>query len=725
MKSIKSTYLLCAAIPAIALCGATPSYAQNASAQNASSEGGLGEIVVTAQKRSENLQNVPIAITALQGDAAQKLGLTNTSDLAFSTPGLVMHRGTNVLLPSLRGITQTNAAAGDESPIAIYVDNVYYASMSAGMLSFNNIERIEVLKGPQGTLFGRNAVGGVIQIITRKPSEDPSVEAHAGYGNYQTYQADFYGTTGLAKGVATDLAVYFRRQEDGFGTNLTTGNDTFRSRDFAIRNKWLLTPGDRTDITIAADYSNSAGTTGLAKDALPGTTKRFPPLNAHVGGFYDLQDGFDAVSVLKQWGVSADIQQDFDFARFVSISSYRETQPHFHYDLDSSAPNFTSLFANYGTRQITQEFQLVSPLGSPISWIVGAFYLNNRADSDILTNGTNVPTGLRRALATITARSLAGFGEVTVPLGESTHVTGGLRYTFDRQHIVGSTANATTLTPADQTANFKRLTWRLSIDHRFTQDLMVYASYNRGFKAGVYNANAPGDPAINPSVLDAYQVGFKSEWLDGHMRLNGSAYWYDYKGIQLQRVVGPVTQLLNAAAGRIKGADLDLEIIPVEHLRVSGSVAYTDAKYTDFPNAEMAVLRVNPLTRLPTGGFDRAPTDATGNRMIYTPKWSWSTNALYDIPTEVGTFDLAGNLYYNGGYFPDSGNQFFQKSYYLVNASLGWTSSDKMWNLKFWAKNLTDTHYFTHVTFSSSFVSASPMPPRTYGVTLGIKWGNQ
>jgi iron complex outermembrane receptor protein len=680
---------------------------------------GLEEIVVTAQKRSENLQNVPISITALEAVTADKLGVNHVNDLAFSTPGLVMHHQALTLQPTLRGIAQTNAAAGDESPISIYVDNVYYASMTGGIFSFNNIERIEVLKGPQGTLFGRNAVGGVIHVITKAPSETPSVAAHVGYGNYNTYEGDFYGATGIREGVATDLAIYFRRQKDGFGTNLTTGHDTFASRDFAIRNKWLLKPTDSAEITLAADYTHGEDPMGLAKDSLPGTTKKNGP--PHRGGFFDLQGDVDDKVVFRQWGGSAQVDQEFGWSNLVSITAYRETSPYYIWDNDATALPANKRTSNNKTHQFTQEFQLISLPGSPIKWIAGLFYLNNRAFVSAVQTGTSVarPVTFRQTDATNKTESIAGFGEVTVPLGASTNVTAGLRYTSDKQHISGAIYSDSGLAPrsiVNNEATFGKLTWRLSIDHRFSNDLMVYASYNRGFKSGVFNATAPADPAVKPSVLDAYQAGFKSEWLGGKLRLNGSAFWYDYKDIQLTATLVGVSRLYNAGAGRIKGADLDFEFIPVHHLRLSGGVAYTDATYTDFQGAPTA-------TPNPTGGgYNVAPADATGNEMIYTPKWSYNVSALYNIPTSIGAFDIAGNLYYNGGYFPDPANQFYQKSYHLINGSIGWTSNNEMFSAKLWAKNLTNVHYYNHITLSTEFVSASPSPPRTFGITLGFKW---
>ena len=303
--------------------------------------------------------------------------------------------------------------------------------------------------------------------------------------------------------------------------------------------------------------------------------------------------------------------------------------------------------------------------------------------------------------------------------GEATSLTTGVRYTSDRQSVVGGAYNnfgQLAGTTADQHATFNKPTWRAALDHNFTPDLMSYVSYNRGFKSGVYNATAPKDPAVNPSVIDAYELGVKSQWLGGRVRLNGAAYYYKYNGVQLSLTIGPATHLLNAAKAQVKGADLDFEIIPVDRLTFSGGVSYADSKYTDFPNAPYA--RQNPA-----GGFLITPADGSGNRLIYTPVWTFTTGAQYSIPTQYGTYGMAVNYAYSGGYFGDPANVFFQPSYHLVNTSLDWTSSNDKWNVRLWAKNLNDAHYYIQYAFYSQTATASPAPPRTFGITLDYKLG--
>jgi iron complex outermembrane receptor protein len=629
-----------------------------------------------------------------------------------------MHHQSNVLAPSLRGISQTSSASGDESPIAFYVDGVYYASMAAGLFSLNNIEQIEVLKGPQGTLFGRNAAGGVIQIITERPQQEPYADVSIGYGNYDTRETKLYATTGITSNLATDVAVYWQHQYEGWGRNVFTGAEAYTSDELAIRNKWLLDISDATHILFSADYDRGEDPIGVARSPVPGTV--LVTGQPHRGGIYDLQENLESFNLDKQWGGSARVDQELGWAKVVSISAYRAGTPFTVFDQDAGSTNFIALTDAYRTRELTQELQLLSPDSSKIKWIVGFFYLNNRSNSDLTQTGTSVaaPLTSRSTIVTIYADSVAGFAETTVPVfSDSTELTTGLRYTADKQHIVGAT-HTNLGSAADQQADFDKLTWRLSLDHKFTSNLMTYISYNRGFKSGVFNATVPTQPAVEPSVIDAYETGVKSEWLDGRLRVNGSIYYYNYTGVQLSVPILGASELLNAAKAEVKGSDLDIEYVPLNRLTLRTGISYTDAKYVNFPDSPYTVPK-------PAGGFTIVPASGSGNEMIYTPVWTANAGAQYSVPTAYGTFGTALNYYYSGGFYGDSPNQFYQPSYQLVNASLDWGTCNNKCTIRLWGKNLNDAHYFNHFSISAQSAVYSPGAPRTFGITFDYKLGKR
>jgi iron complex outermembrane receptor protein len=279
---------------------------------------GLQEIVVTAERRSESLQNVPVSVSAISADAAKAMGITGTEDLTTAVPGLVFSRTSNAGVPYIRGIGNNNPSLGDESAVAVYVDGVYIPSLIGNILDLNSIQQVEVLKGPQGTLFGRNATGGVIQIITKQPSHTPSLDAEIGYGNYGTATARIYGTTGITPSLAADIAGYYENQSEGFGSNLATGLPAYRSKQDSFRSKWKLTLDD-TDVTLSLDSSQRRDEQGTAIRQINGSLIG----GIVVPGFYNVDQNNPSYGVVHDAGVSVTVKHDLHWAQVVSISSYR------------------------------------------------------------------------------------------------------------------------------------------------------------------------------------------------------------------------------------------------------------------------------------------------------------------------------------------------------------------------------------------------------------------
>jgi len=717
LKICKTKRFLLTTISVCALCATGQSFAQPAQP----AQGGVEELTVTAQKRSENLQVVPIAITAISANTAQALGIKDTIDIQVATPGLIMHHQTNAMTPVLRGITTANAAPGDESPIAVYVDGVYFTAMSSGVFSLNNIERVEVLKGPQGTLFGRNAVGGVINVITKMPEQTPQATISLGYGNYNTPDVSVYGTTGITPEIATDLAFHYHQQFEGFGVHTFSGErDTFETRDFAVRSKTLFTPSDKTQIVFSANYEDSAEPMGVAEDPLPGTFDSFG--GTHKGGFYDLRGNVNANDFYTEWAANIHVTQDLDWARLVSISAYNGATPLILSDSDYVEVNAQRLYLPIDLKELTQEFQILSPEGSKVKWIGGLFLLENTVHSSIQVTGTAIgpAPAFRAVVANLLTDSAAAFGEVTVPIFEDTSITGGLRYTIDLQKIEGGTYSTAGVAPSSivgQKKIFDKPTWRFDLEHQFTPDLMTYVSYNRGFKSGVFNSSAPSTPAVRPEVIDAYEAGVKSQWLNDRLRLNASVFDYQVNQVQISVTVVPGTnQLLNAAKASIQGTDMDAEVIPFERLTLRSGVSYVDSHYKDFFNAPINIAK-------PAGGYLATPGNGSDNWLIFTPKWTFNVGAQYYIPTEHGTYGFSVINYFNGAYYPDPGNQFRQSPYDLVNASIDWTSPDEKWMVRLWGKNLADAKYLNQFTVNATAAVISPSPPLTYGITLTLKLG--
>jgi iron complex outermembrane receptor protein len=714
------------ATSAAALVSASPAFAQQipaaATAPPAPAENHLEEIVVTAQRRSENLQKVPVSVTAITAMTLAKQGILDTSSLTLAVPGLDFSRELNGGTPFIRGVGNTTGAVGAEPSVATYVDGVYYPAAIGTLFSLNNIARIEVLKGPQGTLFGRNATGGVIQIITKDPSQTPSLAGSLSYSSFNTVDGAAYATTGLTPNLAIDGAINFSHQGDGWGHNLTTGKDAFKSQDFGARSKLLWRPDSRTEVRLTGDYERTRSDVGVSLAFAPGSIG-VDGTSKNVG-FYNVLGNTPNDSITSQYGVALKIEHDLDWARLVSITSYRNLHNKLYLDSDATPLTIVDGEISARERTLSQELQLQSRASSTIKWIIGGFIYDDHSAYDPLAiyGAAAAPFAYIANNAEQKTRSYAGFGQVTVPVLASTRVTAGLRYTSDRREINAITdLGGLVELPSHNQATFNKLTWRLSVDQDLTRDILAYASYNRGFKSGTFNLGAPTDPAVRPEVLDAFEVGLKSELLDHHLRLNVAGFYYNYNDIQLSKTVQTANIILNAAKAHIKGIDADANLILTNELSFRVAGAYTDGKYLDFKDAPGLYPIVNAMG-VPTGGNYSDPVpNAAGNDTIRTPKYTVSLGPDYTRQTAIGPIELNVLYYYNSGFFWSGDNQFKQPHYHMVNATLGWTSLSGNFGLKVWVKNALDQHYYSYGVEQVFGYAYSPAAPRTVGVSLNAK----
>ncbi|MDB5710726.1 MAG: TonB-dependent receptor [Sphingomonas bacterium] len=670
------------------------------------------DIIVTAQRREERLQDVPVSVSVLTGSAVRNAGVRDVGDLSVAVPGLDLGRQNIAIAPFIRGVGNKNTSPGEEAATAIYVDGVYLPTLTGGLFALSNIQRVEVLKGPQGTLFGRNATAGVIQIITKDPKVQFSGDASIGYGNYDTVEANFYATSGIAPGVRADIALYGMKQRDGWGKNLTTGNDVYKGYDFAARSKWIFDLGPKATLKIAGDFESTR----------PVATPAFRPMEGKMlaggvpySGFYNVAENIDVFATSRQWGLNGQLRYDLGWADVVSITSYRHNKVHWVFDQDGTPANLVSPISDETASTWTQELQLVSEKNSTFEWIAGFYYYNDRsAEAPLTLQGLVLPVTTLR-YSTQTAESFAGFTQGTFHLPGRTDLTGGLRYTYDKRTIFGEDvrSNGTTLNYPKQDANFEKLTWRASIDHRLSDQILTYASYSRGFKSGVFNVIAPAGAAVRPEIVDSYEVGFKSDLFDRAIRLNGAAFYNKFRDIQFQVPVVGGTALLNAAAARTQGFELELQAVPSRGLTLRAALTYLDGKYTNFKNAPF-------YTQLPAGGNAAFTGDAGGNNTIQTSPFTASVGADYQINGAFGALLVAATYYYNDGFFFDPQNRVAQPSYSILNSSLEYTLPGGRLGMKIWVRNLLEARYYTNVTLQSFGDDAFPAAPRTFGASVAV-----
>lgn len=721
MKTLRTSFL--AVLAASTLCavsahgqqGSTSSGSEAANPAPASNDS-LVEIIVTAQRRSERLQDVPISITALSAATMDAHNVTSIQDLSASVPGLTFSVLGPAGTPFIRGVGSDLGNPSDEPSVATYIDGVYIASPFSNYNDFNNIDHIEVLKGPQGTLFGVNATGGVIQVLTRSPSQTPEIDASVGYANYATTSGSVYANTPLSDRVAFNIAAQITDQETGWGRNVITDREIDKLKEYSFRSKLLFNLDDATSMWLAADYAlrstpglNFERPYGFNSAPFGGPIWTLPP-------YHELTDTIEDMDLMTM-GASFHIDHDFGDMRISSITAYRRAWGTDYFN-DVPGTTLDILTANLQLLQhdFSQEIHLLSPADSKVQWLIGTFYLDNTGGYDPIEELGAVlsPLTYLDTYGYIRDHAISLFGQTTFDVYDSTKLTLGLRYTHEKQILWQNYfTNFGQLYPQNNaTQTFDKPSWRVALDHAFLPDVSGYVSYNRGIKAGGWDTiSSPNTPGYKPETLDAYETGTKTEFLDHRVRFNTAAFWYQYKDLQLSHQQNGSSITANAASARIRGLEVELDVVPMQNLTLNLGAAYTNGVYTSFPNANAYAS-------------DGAGTiiNASGNTMMRTPRETGSAGADYAIPTASGTYTVSVLSVYSSKFFWGPDDRLAQGAYGLLNASLRWVSSDEHLNVKLWGKNLTDKLYETSGTengFGDLLIYA---PPRTYGVTLGTKF---
>jgi iron complex outermembrane recepter protein len=710
---------------------------------------GIEDIVVTAQRREENLQRVPIAVSAIKGEVLEMRGIEQVADLARATPALDFGKASGILQPVLRGLGNLSTPIGNESSIALYVDGVFYSRLPTAGLDLNNIERVEVLRGPQGTLFGRNSSGGVIQIVTKDASFEPSMSGQLSYGRLNIIQGSAYGTAGISKNIAVDISVSGRSQDDGFGRNVTTGGRSGYEEYFGTRTNILFKPSDQTSIRLGGFHT--VNYTDTDANTFPGTTRGYeslplPSAPLPALGFWDKDTNYDIGVKGEQNGASLHIRQALGNITLSSITAYSRTttKTKDHFDSDFGARDDANAYFSGYLNLFTQEIQLSSADDGPLDWTGGLYYYHTKARYNAIEfrspSGNALPPtvqpgGVASFVAGIDsnsrqiARSYAAYGQATYEIADGLKFTGGVRFTHDKTSAEGSillgvvTRVAAGLVPlqlAGASAHVKddRVTYRAALSYDLTRDTMIYVSHSTGYKAAVFNLLLYNPSPAAAERVSAYEAGIKTKMLENHVRLNAAAFWYDIRNPQVQIGIGTNLLFSNAPKAQIKGLEAEAEILVADGLTLRINGSYLDAQYRDYPNAVCTPENPNPP-------FGRVRPfvlcDAAGNRLPRASKFTGAVGVQFKQPTEVGEFLASVDLNHNSGYFFFPSNDLHQKAYDLLEAQITYKPNDNF-SFKIWGKNLTNTKY-AYRAFEQAGPVGSPYTaaePQTYGVTLGF-----
>ena len=730
MQSNSRVRLLCgiaavAAFPAAAFAQAQSAAPPAAVATPQPAPDATGEIVVTAQRRRENLQNVPITVTAVTAQALAASGVTNTTDLVNVVPGLTMPNSAGYSLPHLRGVGVTAIGPGIENSVALYVDGVYRGVSSSDALDLNNISQVEVEKGPQGTLFGRNATGGLIQVTTLDPKPGAlSGKAQVGYANYNTPSGSVY-VTGGSDLLSADLAVQDSAMGQGWGKNLYNGQDVYRVyEDLSLRSKWLYRPTAGTKVTVILDYAENKNSMAALRNYQNVPNAFYPKGFASLPTF-DVDDNAQPVRHTRDEGASIQVDQDVGFADLIDTAAYRQDVYSYDIDFDLGPGPYSLNDARQADEQLTEELQLVSKRTTPVNWIVGTYYYNATNGYDPqniyfsgpgIANPAKPVTQINNQLEEKTS-SIAAYGQVTYDVTSDTRLTGGLRYTYEERNLVGVQTGylngviPLTLANVNTGIITSTPTWRVALDHDFTDEIHGYVSYNRGFKSGGYNVGAPTLAPYQPEHLDDYEIGLKTQFLDRRLTFNTAFFYYNYNNIQVSRFVNGSPQIYNGGGAVLYGLDGDVTMRVTERLTLSAGLELEQDHFTSFPNADFFL---SCATAYPT----ICSLSAKGKQLPQTPNVSGTLNVDYRMPLSDGQqvrFNL--NEAANGGYYYAPNNEYRQPGYALTNGSIAWTRD--RYTVTLWGKNLTNVVYPVSVNQAPTAVAAAYAAPRTYGVTLG------
>lgn len=713
----------------------SPSASADAATGLDDQSGGLQDIVVTAQRRSERMQDVPIAISAVTAATLETSGVKGLDTLQMAVPSLSVQNSSGALTLRIRGLGAIFGGPGFEPPVALYVDGQYYGTQFGGLMQFNNIERVEVLKGPQGTLFGRNATGGLVQIITKDPGSKPELKGSMSYGNYNAVEGQIYASTPLGPDLAADIAGSFSRH-DGWGINEFTGNDSYKvDFDIGFRSKIVWTPGD-FKFTLIGDYTNRknnmAWLTGSEGSVLsPGQppVRYSNPWNTNT----------DAEPKLHQrnGGISLKVERPLGDITLSNHAVYRFS--HFTiapFELEGSPAPIVKVDEDIKDRQFTNELQLSSSGDGRFKWVAGAFYYWSKSNTgDPLTinfsndpnfnPNLNTPFPLLKVITTGGQRveSISGYAQGDLELIDRLTLTLGARYTYEKRKFTGGSLGELLLPgnpqiPLIPTVNdqksVSRPTFRAALNYKFTDDIMGYVSVNTGFKSGGYNVFAPDFPFYKPEKITAYEIGQKADLFDRTVRLNTSVFYYDYKNVQTQRVTAAATGLINGAKARIYGLDSDITIVPTPNLQINGGLSLLHTEYLSFPLA--------PVGQPGGGGIPLVDGDVSGNHLNYSPDMTFSLGATWTVPVGENELIANANWLHSEHYFHEADNVAREPAFDKINASLTYNIDNGRISIAGYVNNLTDEAVRAVVLTSTTGQQLQIMQaPRTYGVRIGFK----
>lgn len=778
-----SVLVACACVPGAALAqGAAP--AQTAAADE--SEEGIRDIVVTAQLRQDNIQDVPVAVTALDAQSLVSPVLDDIRDLAGRVPGLVVDSvaaGPSAAAISIRGISFEDIEKSFDPAVGVMVDNVFIGTNTGQLLDSFDMERLEVLRGPQGTLFGRNTIAGVISVRRTRPTEDFGVRGSFLYANYDTKRARLVANTGSIGDFIRLKGFFFWDKTGGFYRNVTKNK---REGEYEVLTGGLtalITPFDGVEAEITYEHIRERGETivaslsetgrdliclaaGAPGFAPPGECNRFGRSDR---GVYTTFSNIDTPVKNDTDAITANIDIELGGGfTLKSITGWRQNDESVRQDFDASSANFFDTLRVQDYEQFTQELRIQGNVTDWLDLLVGGYYFDSSYTLRQSTRfGVILGQGATPTLRQFTdhsSESYAAFADARIKLSDRLTLGLGGRYTEDKKRIyndygriaelvalslptyaIGDCVQVTGLlfpgvprygaaTNCSASAKFDQFTWRASVDYEIGDNKLVYASYSKGFRSGGFNGRAASPTSLGPyepETVDAYEIGLKADWLDRKLRTNIALFHTTYDNKQ-EEIVQPApagsanvqeTVVSNASTARIQGIESEIIFQPVRAFTVTTSFAYTDAKFRNFFNDV-------------TG--DLIPDDVSTLRLRRAPKYQWSVGLDYTRDLGAGTLNLGSILRYQSKYFTcivpsrpavpgavinDPRCQTRDREDLSANISYSLPVGSGEVKFSVFGRNLTNFRDIgSTLPVAGLFTFGTARPPRTYGAEIAFRF---
>jgi iron complex outermembrane receptor protein len=691
-----------------------PSEAGTPTVMQRTESGDPDEIIVTAQRRSERLTDVPISITTIDPQRMVSAGATSATDLDRITPGLVYATQASHAQPNIRGVGSQLTGPGADNNVAVYVDGVYQAAQSSLIMEFNNVERIEVLKGPQGTLFGRNATGGAITIRTLVPSFDPEARLALSYGRFDDWRVNAYVNLPIVDDVlAVNVAGLFR-DEGGYIRNLAYDETVPGVKARAVNGKILIQPTSNFRIILNGLYSNRRDdkNEGLAPYLAPTPAYLSNP-QFELPGPREINQNERPRWRTELYSLSARTELDLDVGTVSTITGYNNYKGDLGFDNDQSplVGSFSALF-DY-SRMFSQELNFASRDFGAVNFVAGLFYYHDKSGRDQPISATQGGVPFLRTVSSVETDAWAAYAEANIDITDRLHAIAGLRYSEEKKHALGRRTIGTGPI-IDARDNWSSLTPRFALRYDLTPYSNIYASYSRGFKSGVFNPAGLQTTSVDPENINAYEIGYKSGRRG--FRFNAAAFYYDYTDLQVQSQLNAESLVFqNAASATIYGADIDFSFNLTEEFTIAGGVAYTHGRYDEFPGALTTVR--DPVTQLVSVTY----VDQSGATTVRTPEWNGNISATYRRQMGPGTFGATSTLSYMDSYFVSADNRVPVPSSWQLSGELSWTTADERYRFALWGKNLLDDDRLLWLTVGSLDLAIYDSP-RTYGVSVSVNF---